>query len=373
MSSLAKLAGDIFVAAKAVEAYFESHGLPEPTFDNDLVASIPSSLQEHRSTLIDSTDRLKRLSSGVDDHADAILWTWADQLTLRAVYHYKIASAVPLEGSSSYASLAKATGLSEQLLQRFLRHCMSNYIFAQTPEGQVRHSAFSRRLATDSEFADGVGIQLYETGPASMFTLEALHRFGESGEHTDTGYALFNQAVNQEAGAGKPLQTAFEVLGQNPERGRRFGVAMQYYSKEPSRNISHLLAGYDWASIDRPDVELVDVGGGHGTVSKYLAQHTKELHFIVQDSADQVQTGEKLLPAELRTRVKFEAHDFLEPQQRQANVFLIRWVLHNWSDKYAVQILQRLVPAMRDGTRLILCEFLVDSEPDSSATKKRSR
>ena len=373
MSSLVKLAEDILSAAKALEAHFQSNGLPDPTFDNDFVVTIPPSLREQRKTLIDSTDRLKRLSLGVEAHADMIYCSWADHLTLRAIYKYKIASFVPHEESCSYASLATATGLTEQLLQRFLRHCMGNHIFAQTPDGQVRHTAFSRRLVTDSEFADGIGLQLDEVGPASTFTLDALRRFGESGEHRDAGFALLNQARNQEAGIIKPLQPIFDILAQNPERAHRFGVAMRYFTKGSSQDLRHLLAGFDWTSVDKPDSVLVDVGGGHGTVSQYLAQHTEKLRFVVQDSAETVRTAKKLLPVEFQGRIQFEAHDFFEPQEQRADVFFMRWVLHNWSDKYAVSILKSLVPAMKEGSRVILFEYLLDSEPETAVTEKHGR
>ena len=152
---------------------------------------------------------------------------------------------------------------------------MGHYIFAQTPDGQVRHTAFTRQLVTDPGFVDGSGLQLSEMGPSSIFALEALDRFGESGEQRETGWALLNQALNQKDGAFGPLQCIFSVLGQNPERARRYGAAMQYYSKGSSQDLRQLLDGFDWASIDRPDSFFVGIGGGHGIVSQYLAQHTE--------------------------------------------------------------------------------------------------
>ena len=84
---------------------------------------------------------------------------------------------------------------------------------------------------------------------------------------------------------------------------------------------------------------LVDFGGGHSSVRQYLAQNTEHLRFVVQDQADTVRRAETLLPVEFQGRVRFEAHDFFEPQERAADVFFMRWILHNWSDKYAVAIL----------------------------------
>ena len=56
MSSLVKLAEDILSAAKALEGHFQSNGLPDPTFDNHFVVSVPPSLQEHRNTPIRRTN-----------------------------------------------------------------------------------------------------------------------------------------------------------------------------------------------------------------------------------------------------------------------------------------------------------------------------
>lgn len=370
MSTIVKYAEDILSAAKALEANFQSNNLPDPTFENGAIDSLPSSLQEHRKTLINKTDQLNRLVWGVQGYTNVLIHSRAHEVTLRAVYKYKVANHVPLEGSASYESLATATGLSVQLLQRFLRHCMGNFIFAQTPEGRVRHTAFSRRLATDPDFADALGMALEEVGPATGFVLEAIQRFGESGEQNETGFAMLNQAVAQKDGTLGPLLSIFGVLGQNPERGRRFGTAMRFYSKGATQALEYLLNGFDWASLDKPGSVLVDVGGGIGSVSQFLARHTQNLRFVVQDSADTVQNGEKSLPADMKDRVQYEARDFFQPQERVADAYFMRWILHNWSDKYAVKILQSLIPVLKNGSRVILFEHLIPSEPETLISEK---
>jgi hypothetical protein len=47
----------------------------------------------------------------------------------------------------------------------------------------------------------------------------------------------------------------------------------------------------------------------------------------------------------------------------------LRWVLHDWSDKYAVRILQNLVPVMKTGTRVLFFEYVLDEEPVTNATE----
>ena len=81
----------------------------------------------------------------------------------------------------------------------------------------------------------------------------------------------------------------------------------------------------------------MNVGGGYGQVSQFLARNTSHLHFIVQDLPGTVETARAQLPQDVQGRVEFVAHDFFTEQTlRGVNVFLLRWIHHNWSDKYCI-------------------------------------
>ena len=121
---------------------------------------------------------------------------------------------------------------------------------------------------------------------------------------------------------------------------------------------SHILNGFGWDSIGKGTV--VDVGGSHGSLSIAIAQKFPPLHCIVQDKPEVVKLGQESLPAHLVDRVSFMGHDFFTEQPvKNADIYVLRWILHDWSDKYATRILQALVPALKEGAKVVVVELVM--------------
>lgn len=282
---------------------------------------------------------------------------WTDALGLRVVYHYGLAKAVPLDGSASYAEIATASGLQESLCRRFIRLAMGKHVFKEDPSTKrVRHTAASRRMVTVPGFNDLIGLQLEDIGPASSKLIEAWDKYGQdSGEPNESAFCMYNQND----------KSAFAVLARQPERGRRFGRAMHFFTEGANWDVSHVLAAFDWQSLDKPGAVVVDVGGGHGQVSQYLARRSNHIQFVVQDLPHVSSESPAHLPDDLMSRIRFAPHDFFTPQSADPapTAFLLRFILHNWSDKRAAIILRSLVPAMWKETKVLLYEYILEDEP----------
>ncbi|MCJ1334552.1 hypothetical protein MMC10_011264 [Thelotrema lepadinum] len=158
-----------------------------------------------------------------------IAFNWTDLLSLRVLHHYKIAHAVPLDGEVSYEEIAQKTGLREDLLFCYLRMGMSNHISDENPKtGHVRHTAASRLLVTSTGFADAVGLETEEFVSAGSKATRASDKWGqETNEPYQSSFALVNQA---------PI---FEVLAKHPDRGLRFGSAMQFFTVDDAWDLRH--------------------------------------------------------------------------------------------------------------------------------------
>jgi trans-aconitate methyltransferase len=119
--------------------------------------------------------------------------------------------------------------------------------------------------------------------------------------------------------------------------------------------LRHLTDGWSWAALPSP-ATVVDLGGSHGDAAFALAQKYANLHIIVQDLPEIV--------ADSKTRdgvkVEFMVHDFFTEQPvKDADVYFFRWIMHNWTDKYAIEILRALVPALKKGARVLVMDFVM--------------
>lgn len=145
------------------------------------------------------------------------------------------------------------------------------------------------------------------------------------------------------------------MLEKDPDRARRFGRAMTFFTTGEAYSLRHLTDGYDWASVGS-GATVVDLGGSHGDAAFALARKYPDFHFIVQELPQVVANSKK----EEGLDVKFMVHNFFEEQPvHGADVYLFRWTLHNWPDKYCIKALRALIPALKTGARVLISEFVM--------------
>ena len=150
---------------------------------------------------------------------------------------------------------------------------------------------------------------------------------------------------------------------------------MRWFGTSPGLHPSHIVHGFDWAGLG--DATVVDVGGSHGSQSLALASAFPNLSCVVQDRAEVVQRAQQTdlatLSAKGKGRVKFMEHDFFEEQPvKGAAVYVLRWILHDWSDGYAIRILRALGPAMGEGSKVLICEAVLPEPSRVSTLRERA-
>ena len=61
----------------------------------------------------------------------------------------------------------------------------------------------------------------------------------------------------------------------------------------------------------------------------------------------------------LQENIEFMEHDFFKPQPRPADVFLLNKVLELQTDADCVRLIRAMIPAMRDGTKVVMNSVMI--------------
>ncbi|KAJ6564901.1 S-adenosyl-L-methionine-dependent methyltransferase, partial [Mycena vulgaris] len=166
------------------------------------------------------------------------------------------------------------------------------------------------------------------------------------------GIVPYNRAFNTDQPMYYWLQRS-----ENAYKLKRFGLGMKgTASSEPADTIFQ-----GARSI------LVDVGGGIGAWSLSIAKRYPQLHVVIQDLAHTVEevSAVRHWNADFkehieRKMVEFQGPDFFNPQPVQnVTVFFLRYIIHNWDDARAVEILKRLRAAVLPTTQLAVVENIL--------------
>lgn len=218
------------------------------------------------------------------------------------------------------------------------------------------HTATSSMPARFQTQKAWIGHNLEEIAAGSIYQSEALRRYANSQEPGEVATALAFK------GNWTADKTLFEWAGESEREGeakgwrvRRFGQAMESMANSGPAKIDHINAGFDWDSLG--EATVVDIGGSVGHASIELAKKHPNLHLIVQDFAELEPQHNTLVPSSVRSRISFQPHDFFTPQPvANADVYFLKHILHDWSDKYALKILRNIIPALKPGARVIVMD-----------------
>ncbi|KAI1654696.1 S-adenosyl-L-methionine-dependent methyltransferase [Daldinia decipiens] len=337
-SKMIALAQKIASETEKVEAYFKNNDLLAPRFDADAPGDfpiMPDDVSRSRREVIHATQELHDLMVGP---RETVRWMAWDVTTL-----------VPLDGSITFSELQAKTSLDPINLARLLRHAMTNHVFQELKPGVIAHTAASRLLAEDQDLQAWVIFNTESVYPASAQVVKALRTYPEATSLTRTGFNFAFDTVD--------LEPMFVTVGKDPKYAERMAQAMNSLTGGEGYELWYLLEGCDLTDVDARGGTLVDVGGSHGFVDVHLAEVYKNIKFVVQDLPSTVESAPKPICADVKIakRIRFQEHDFFKEQPiHGADVYFFRWIMHNYSTPYAVQILRNLIPALKPGARIII-------------------
>lgn len=359
--SLTDLAAQIQKNTAVIQTFLSENSIPPPSFDPNAFPFFPgtgptgldpfpapsAAVLEARATLRQACETLFQLTTSPAELVVPYVCSYHATACSQYIYHFKVAEAVPVDGSITYSDLASATGTPELQLKRIMRQMMTHRYFHEPEPNHVAHTAGSKLLIPMRDF---VGYITEESFPGGSYISATAEKFPNSEERNHSPWNLGHRID----------QPIFEYFETDEPRRTRFYGNMNVVGGSEAWNIKHLVAGYDWKAVGKGTV--VDVGGSIGHACLAVAEVAPDLDFVVQDLEKAVAGAPEYMKQQGKetANLKFQVHDFFtEEPVKDAAVYLLRFILHDYPDKYAVKILQGIVPAMGNHSRIIVMDGVV--------------
>ncbi|KAG6362240.1 hypothetical protein INS49_010470 [Diaporthe citri] len=356
--SLVEQANAILQAATQLQQQLDDHGLQQPSLevggrkDWHDAAGIPEILKT-RSLLMNASQAMLSLAYGPVDAMSALTGPEVCKLeVMRTLDALGVPQAVPLRADIRVEELAATLGVNESLLYRHLQFAFLLGMFYEPREGFVAHTNLSTALVDFSPYIKMRLSPLFIKGVDKVPEALKLSRT-ESGivpcELADSRHRNMWQMLEEDYPEGQGMKL--------------FSAAMEttlLYSMGPT--LSPYVHGFEWGSFGTGTV--IDVGGGSGLVEVNLVKKFPDLDFVIQDLPTNAEPAQTLIAQhEAQDRIRFQAHDFFQPQPPQRTLpkaYLLSRVLHDWQDDDCIKILRNLLPAMEThGTKLLVCERML--------------
>ncbi|EED80501.1 predicted protein [Postia placenta Mad-698-R] len=279
-----------------------------------------------------------------------------------------LAAIDPKEGMP-ITDIAKTVHVEERKLARVLRCLCTVHVFIEVKDLHFANSVTSQVLANNDPLCCWLltnGQAIYTASdklPAVLFNPVKSRSY--SLEET-----AFQEAFNTsyweylETDVGEP-----DAVAKRRQEREVFGLAMVGGGRVHAPPL-YAATDYPWGALGT--ATIVDVGGGVGGMSLDLARRFPELRFVLQDRRPTIAQARELWQREMPDavmsgRIQMMAHDFFAPQPvANADVYLMRYVLHDWPDAECVTILTQLRAAMSRTSRILTADQAIHTTAGSA-------
>lgn len=168
--------------------------------------------------------------------------------------------------------------------------------------------------------------------------------WGQLGHSVRTGQPAVDHVT------GKSL---FDFLASHPKDGSIFDRAMTATAAQSALAVGSV---FDFSRFPL----IADIGGGQGLFLSSLLRKFRAVRGLLFDQRQVVATAEATLQRQgVADRVRIEAGSFFESVPSGADAYVLKNIIHDWSDELSVQILRNVRRAMGPDSRLLLVETVV--------------
>jgi hypothetical protein len=245
-------------------------------------------------------------------------------------------------GPLYYTDLAEAVGADQRAFHRVMRMLSGVGIFAETRPGTFALTPVSDLLRSEVPGSmRGLAVMLTARSHWEPWgRLEDVLRTGESGPRHAFGTDVF---------------TWFQA-SENQGEWELFNAAMTSFSKGTAHAVAE---GVDFSRFRM----IIDVGGGHGYLLSTILATSPGAHGTVYDLPGVVKGASPI------DRIDFVGGDFFKSVPAGGDCYVLKHIIHDWSDAQCVTILSNIVRAMAPKGRVFVIEAVMPESPDAHPAK----
>ena len=250
-------------------------------------------------------------------------------------------------GPLTAAELAPRVGADADALHRLLRAAAVEGFVRLDRRGRFRLTRLGRTLRSDS--ADSIRPW------ARYMNLESTRAaWGDLTESVRTGGAAFPRVHGT---------SVWDWFAKHPEEERLFAAAMRSMTEFEAPSLTA-------APVWPEQGTVCDVAGGAGTLLAAILAERPGLRGVLVETPGVLTEAESYLEKRgLRDRVELVEGDLFGEIEAEADLYVLKNILHDWDDATGAKILANVRAAMRPGARLLLAEQLQErNEPHPFAS-----
>lgn len=252
------------------------------------------------------------------------------------------------DGAKTLSELAEKTNTHEASLYRLLRALTSVGVFRKNSDGVYENSPLSEVLRSDDPHSLRAAAHM-------ICDREHWNAHGNLLHSVKTGETAFDHTF------GMPV---FPYFAENPEVAEIFDNAMTSFSAPMAQAVA---AVYDFSDAET----IADIGGGHGLLLATALRNAPRAKGILFDQPQVVEGAGKVLEGEgVAERVETVGGDFFEAIPVEADLYLMKFIIHDWNDEQSVRILSNLARSAKPGAKLLLIETVVEEDDAAPSMSK---
>lgn len=186
------------------------------------------------------------------------------------------------------------------------------------------------------------------------------------GSRTWSALAHLEQSVRSGAPWPRGGREGFTSMAQRPEDAAVLNRSMV---EQTLKVASAIARSYDFSSCR----EIIDVGGGYGALLSVVLELNPHLSGACADLAYMAPDATAFFAARgLAHRARFVPANFFESVPPGADAYLLKYILHDWNDTDAVEILIHTRMAAQGRAAILIIERLVPESIDTQASADAS-